>query len=383
MSSRLDSASLPASDESLDGLLFDLHSALDIESFWRANLRLLKHAMPYHSCSLMLGLVDLRPNLARHNVAFDPLPGYQPASSLSVAGQYLSRHASLKLYTFSQVRAEDPRADLRRQEQERELPGKWNEFVHLAFWNKAKPDAVLSVRRSAEQGEFLARELMFLERLHPMIDAALHRLRALEKERAQRTGMEAFLSGLPLPVLFLDFDLKLLFASHEGYECCAAWNVGPKGARNLNVRRIYKLPPEIAATCERLGALCDRTADDNGVVAVEGVRVPHPELPGLVARVALSQPMRGPWGRPGFFVTFAQERNLDGAALPMPRAALNHLQQLTPSERRVALLVAEGLSNRSVAQTLGKSERTVECQLNTIYRKLGGANRVQLVRWLK
>jgi DNA-binding CsgD family transcriptional regulator len=375
--------SVSAEGDPLDELLFDLHSALDIESFWRANLRLLKHAMPYHSCSLMLGIVDAQPNLARHNVVADPHPGYLPASSLSVASDYLARHSQVKLYTFSQVVAEDPKARQRRLEQERAHVGTWNEFVHLAFWKGVQPDAVLSVRRGPEHGAFQTGELTFLERLHPVIDAGLHRLRALEHERARNNGIERFLAGLPMPVLFLDFDLQLLFASREGYEACATWNMGAKASRVMNTRRVFKLPPEIAIACERLGGECDRTDDVSGVVAVSGIRVPHPGNPGLVARVALSQPVRGPWVRPGFFVTFTQEKNSDGASLPMPRSAMDHLGPLSPSERRVALLVADGCSNREIATRLGKSERTVECQLNTVYRKLGGANRVQLVRLLK
>jgi DNA-binding CsgD family transcriptional regulator len=44
---------------------------------------------------------------------------------------------------------------------------------------------------------------------------------------------------------------------------------------------------------------------------------------------------------------------------------------LTPSELRVARLVAEGATNREVAQTLWISRKTVETHLAAIYRKLG------------
>jgi DNA-binding CsgD family transcriptional regulator len=58
------------------------------------------------------------------------------------------------------------------------------------------------------------------------------------------------------------------------------------------------------------------------------------------------------------------------------------LHGLTPSERRVALLVAEGLRNHDVARQLGKSPRTVDFQLNAIYRKLGVTSRTELARLL-
>lgn len=52
--------------------------------------------------------------------------------------------------------------------------------------------------------------------------------------------------------------------------------------------------------------------------------------------------------------------------------------ELTPSERQVALLVAEGRTNREVAAALVLSERTVEGHLSSIYAKLGVRSRSEL-----
>lgn len=51
---------------------------------------------------------------------------------------------------------------------------------------------------------------------------------------------------------------------------------------------------------------------------------------------------------------------------------------LTPAERRVAAMAAEGLTNREVAQTLFLSPKTVEMHLGRVYRKLGIASRLRL-----
>ena len=55
---------------------------------------------------------------------------------------------------------------------------------------------------------------------------------------------------------------------------------------------------------------------------------------------------------------------------------------LTPSERRVAELVAAGQTNRQVAAALFLSERTVEGHLSRVYAKLGVRSRSQLARRL-
>ena len=53
---------------------------------------------------------------------------------------------------------------------------------------------------------------------------------------------------------------------------------------------------------------------------------------------------------------------------------------LTGAERRVALLVAEGRTNREVAAALFLGERTVSSHLTHIYAKLGVRSRTELAR---
>jgi DNA-binding CsgD family transcriptional regulator len=53
---------------------------------------------------------------------------------------------------------------------------------------------------------------------------------------------------------------------------------------------------------------------------------------------------------------------------------------LTPAERRVAALVAEGRTNREVAAALFLGERTVETHLTHVYAKLGIRSRTELAR---
>jgi len=60
------------------------------------------------------------------------------------------------------------------------------------------------------------------------------------------------------------------------------------------------------------------------------------------------------------------------------RIALSGVESLTPSERSVAELAAEGPTNREVAQALFVTQRTVEVHLTSIYRKLGISSRSQL-----
>src|SRR5262249_51258600 len=56
--------------------------------------------------------------------------------------------------------------------------------------------------------------------------------------------------------------------------------------------------------------------------------------------------------------------------------------ELTPTERRVAELAADGLANKEIASRLHITVRTVEEHLKNTYAKLGIRSRAQLARRL-
>ena len=56
------------------------------------------------------------------------------------------------------------------------------------------------------------------------------------------------------------------------------------------------------------------------------------------------------------------------------------LESLTPREQEVLELLAEGLSNRSIAARLDISEHTVKFHVSSICAKLGADNRTDAVR---
>ena len=67
------------------------------------------------------------------------------------------------------------------------------------------------------------------------------------------------------------------------------------------------------------------------------------------------------------------------AAGAKPRSvALSGVESLTPSERRVAAMAAEGLGNREIAQALFVTLRTVEMHMSNAFRKLDISSRTQL-----
>ncbi len=65
------------------------------------------------------------------------------------------------------------------------------------------------------------------------------------------------------------------------------------------------------------------------------------------------------------------------AARPRPSAA----DGLSPREREVLVLVAEGLPNKLISRRLGISEKTVKAHLTSVFRTIGVDDRTQAAVW--
>jgi non-specific serine/threonine protein kinase len=71
-----------------------------------------------------------------------------------------------------------------------------------------------------------------------------------------------------------------------------------------------------------------------------------------------------------------------GAEPVAPAPELPAGTQLTRREREVAALIARGMSNRQIAQTLVIAERTVTNHVEHIFTKLGFRSRAQVAAWI-
>lgn len=183
-------------------------------------------------------------------------------------------------------------------------------------------------------------------------------------ERIAPTNMPA--------VMCLNSEGAPLFATAEARKLCALWNQGLKDGGQRSARHEFRLPLGINSL---LRAAFNRGWD----VHTSGIRVRHPSVPELAVTIHTGESMPELQPRPHCLLTFIVDSSVTTTA---PSGAELTLDKLTPSERRVALLVAEGLRNEEIAQRLQRSRRTIEYQLNAIFRKLDMTSRTQLVRVL-
>jgi DNA-binding NarL/FixJ family response regulator len=66
---------------------------------------------------------------------------------------------------------------------------------------------------------------------------------------------------------------------------------------------------------------------------------------------------------------------------PVTKAVDPPSHNVSPRELQIARLIAEGLSNRNIALTLGCSEHTVKCHKANLMRKIGVQNSAEVVAW--
>jgi DNA-binding NarL/FixJ family response regulator len=85
----------------------------------------------------------------------------------------------------------------------------------------------------------------------------------------------------------------------------------------------------------------------------------------------------------GIFENVRSELWTERARAELQRVATRRAPAtLTPTERQIAQLAADGLTNKGIAARMFVSAKTVEANLSRVYRKLGISARTQLGRAL-
>lgn len=256
-------------------------------------------------------------------------------------------------------------------------PQGWRHGAALCFWGEPAgvlPLLVATVYRSDGQPDFSEEETTRLERVHPFIDCAVNRLAERDLYRSVQDGMAMVIADESRGLAILTKDLEAVLVGAVARARCTAWLDGP-GPTPDSSSTAWRLPAVLASTCHDL--LHERQALLRVDPAAAGVlrrRTVHPTTPELTASVTLV-PAAGVSDP-----TFLIELHVDTHAAPIDSRdyALTLLQRLTPAERAVAIVTAEGCSNQELADRLGKSVHAVKFLLHKIYKKSGVPGRAAL-----
>jgi DNA-binding CsgD family transcriptional regulator len=237
-------------------------------------------------------------------------------------------------------------------------------LLGLGSWEQEELGALLVVRRTPEQGELSAAESEWMEAFHPHVHDTLRRVRSNAAESVLRAGLAGCLEVLDLGVMFFDECARLHFHNEAAARLCIEWLHGPGAGARLDPVAAFAVPESLAAAVRRV-ALSTKTE-----TVVEDL---PKEMRATLQRIDLPT---GNEVSSGVIVQLSRATTTDGAS------STHRLQllRLTPREREVAELAAQGFSNGEIASRLHKSERTVATQISSSLNKLGIPSRVHLAR---
>ncbi len=366
-----------------------LHRALDFADLWTALQRVFETLVPHDTLVMSVNYVDWRRETttrrltSTHSRVLD-----DENSSKLVAAEgrnffqpFLEKNSGIPCYRHTEIMPDElEKIPETRYYQRYMTPLGWRYSAHLLFWREGDVETAFALRRRPDQGDFTPAEMDVLRALHPQIAVAFERVKLFEGERRRRRLLENFYRAKPEAVLFLDWDLSLLYASQEGLTLCAAWKFGPAQSRLYKAQAVFEVPPQVYAACAKLKPRWEKA------VSADHNREPQPlttsvtaAQSGHEATVTLRREGSGSLTKP-LFVVRLRSPETAAPAIPPPDAAHGRLRgDLTPAERELADLVYAGLSNKEIAARLKRSEGGVKVQLSGVFQKLRVNSRAKLM----
>ena len=376
------------SDPALRRALVDMEVSASVPELWRSLQNFLQAGIPkHHSATLFLDARERNPGALTLHSAPSPRPSdwWKARARLSPTHPWLDAHPGVKLYSLEDIVPQLPR--LKRADFYRHIlvPEGFDKLLGLTLWEKGERKSILCLRRAFNQPAFTGSEKELLLELHPVLGRNLQSLEKHEEEVIARNSLQQFINLLPQGILLINARHELVFANHEAFEACAAWNLGVEMARQVNGRAVFAVPPPFLEAYHELMQrhYAVALADPEAHHASEHRRLRHPKLKQLQADCSLFSLDDPLLSRPYLFVQLVNREMLDATGPVAMDRQLAVFSKLTQREREVALLVRDGLSNEEIASELKKGIGTVKNQLRSIFGKLEINNRAKLISMLR
>jgi DNA-binding CsgD family transcriptional regulator len=219
-----------------------------------------------------------------------------------------------------------------------------------------------------------------LNALAPYLRRAMNASLQLQASDARAQGLAEPLNAMPSAVLLVAQDAQVVFANARAERILA----DNDGLRTVGDRLAAARPADSAALQRMIGdagraaqGIIARGPDSLAIARPSG----KPALSVLATPIGELRPRLALQRRPValLIVTDAQEQ------VDIPPRAIDRLHALfgmTPTESRVAVLVAQGLSGPEAAGRLGIAAGTVHAHLKSVFAKTGVRRQSGLARLL-
>lgn len=257
------------------------------------------------------------------------------------------------------------------------LPSQQTRYLATSMHQPA-PHTVTSfaLELPADRGPLNAEERQWAERLSRHFDEALRAHQRVRQLASQALAGHALLDAFAYPMWLLDAERHVFHANRAARALQAAGGL----AESRDGRLLWQALRVDRALGEQLMGLGARAR--HGHRAVIDARVSKADPPSWL-HLHVLEPRRvlgGVFGeRTLALLTFFDPQQM-GELDPF---ALSEMFGMTPTEGRVAALLAEGVSAAAVARRLHCSEHTVRTHLRQVLHKLGASRLADAVRVLR
>jgi DNA-binding NarL/FixJ family response regulator len=353
-----------------------LQRALRPEEVWQASNDLLRAVLPVFHVLMGLHCLGTRPVFLRTTLPVSDTESYfAKLDAVAPMGDLLARNPGALIVRLSDQPPPGPLDGMPFHDQFMKPEG-WRYSAALLFWS-ASGEFIgqLALNRTEAQGDVTDAEMALLRELHPLMNAAVERLLAAEKQAAAHSSLEHTVHSLPLPMAGVNWDLGINYLNAAAREALASWRLGTRGSRTFKRDASEVLPADLRAACDQLKIDWQQAVVTDALPGFPRLRLlSHATEAGLQAAIQLIEPVAGRSLQPSFIIQFS----LPSGGPRDTARALAELAKLTPAEREVAGLAAAGQSNADIVRQLSVSESTVRTHLRTIFRKLGITSRGKL-----
>jgi DNA-binding CsgD family transcriptional regulator/PAS domain-containing protein len=247
-----------------------------------------------------------------------------------------------------------------------------HDMIAIKVLHTEQRQGFLSANRFAWQPRFGEREIRLLTLLSPHVCRAVTISDVLNLKTIRSEALEAALNALSSAVYLTDRHTRIVFMNHE-----AERQVKTSNALRIENNRLSAIDRAARAA---LTKAIDEASVDEAEMPDSGftLALPEVEQAGLVATILpLTRGERRNTG--GAFATAAIFVQDPVVVPPFPGEAFAKLYGLTPSELRVLLAMAPGLSVKEAAEVLGIGETTAKTHLQHIYGKTGTSKQTELL----
>lgn len=364
----------PSFEEKWEKALVSLQLVVTPEQFWHTSETTLRSLLPVYHVLLALNCNPTLPAFLRTSLPVPDEPDYfRKLDAVAPLADIIKRNRGARITRMSD---QVPAILLRISPFYRKFmkPEGWRYAAGMLFWDKhGEFYGQIAFNRKKEQGDISDHEMLCLERIYPHFHAVIERLSNNDSTANIGHDLGKIVANLPLPIVLLDRNLRVLYSNPAGLAALTEWVHGD-AARALNP--VADLGNELTNACLKLKAtweVCPHPAMLTAS-ATRSSNLCNGRNPEFLCTIEIVPPHDGTVLGPTFTLRFhlpPQHHGTRGRAL----AALS---LLTPAEQTVARLAAGGYDNSSIAAELHVSLNTVKTHLRHIFEKTGITSRSHL-----